>query len=211
MYTQIVGDLGPGVAVLAHMLKLAGVYFNDTTDATVLDTFTSNSFFEDYYRPYIADTATVDMPAEVRREFISFLRNFNPANSASANKNDWLVFDMVPVFLFSGRLLFVEYSYADLSAEFPATIPQEEYDIAHNRATAMKEAAAAKGWPVIVCEYAQFVNKSSYRDYIFSQLGLSNAENFEPVRAIYHDRYAQQATRNQLAAFTDENPADGLS
>jgi hypothetical protein len=208
MYTQIVGGYGPQANVIAHLLKLGGVFFNDNTDDTSAATFTANSFFEDYYRPYSADGGA--LPEDVLRELDSFLRSADLVGAASANKKDSVVFGYVAQRI-RGRFLFVVYSVAGLTREFPTPVDMALYDKDHDNATAMLGSAQENGWEIYTIDYDKFVTSPAYRIDTFNQLGLSLPSDTDAVLQLYHDHYAQQATQNHLAAFIDENSADGIS
>jgi hypothetical protein len=209
MYTQIVGCYGPQANVVAHLLKLSGVFFNDAADDTAADTFTRNSLFEDYYRPYL-DNPGQSLPADVTKEFYSFLRQTDLSNTASVNKTDWVVFDQVASRI-RGRLIFVAYSVAGLENEFPAPVDAAQYAREHETALGMLAAAQENGWETITLDYDKFVAQPKYRTAIFNQLGYELPAAVDTVMQLYHDQHALLATQQQLAAFTDEDPADGLS
>lgn len=209
MYTQIVGCYGPQANVVAHLLKLSGVFFNDAADDTAADTFTRNSVFEDYYRPYL-DNLGQPLPADVATEFYSFLRQADLSNTASVNKTDWVVFDQVAARI-RGRLIFVAYSIAGLENEFPAPVDAAQYAVEHERALGMLAAAQENGWETVTLDYDKFVAQPKYRTAIFSQLGYELPAAVDTAMQLYHDQHALLATKNQLAAFTDEDPANGLS
>jgi hypothetical protein len=209
VYTQIVGYYGPQAAVIAHLLKRSGVFFNDASDDTFVDTFTRNSLFEDYYRPYI-DTPEQPLPADVAKEFYSFLRQADLSNTASVNKTDWVVFDQVAARI-RGRLIFVAYSIAGLEREFPAPVAVAQYAREHEIALGMLAAAQENGWETITLDYDKFVAQPEYRTDIFNQLSYALPDTVDTVMQLYHDQHAMLATKQHLATFTDENPADGLS
>jgi hypothetical protein len=209
MYTQIVGCYGPQAGVIAHLLKLSGVFFNDATDDTAADTFTRNSLFEDYYRPYL-DNPKQPLPADVAKEFYSFLRQADLSNTAAVNKTDWVVFDQVASRI-RGRLIFVAYSIAGLENEFPAPVDTAQYAVEHERALGMLAAAQENGWETVTLDYDKFVAQPKYRVATFNQLGYALPDTVDTVMQLYHDQHATLATKQHLAAFTDENPADGLS
>lgn len=209
MYTQIANCYGPQANVIAHLLKLNGVFFNDSTDETSADTFTYSSLFEDYYRPYL-DPPGQALPAGMLNEFFSFLRCANLDNKASANKTDWVVFKQVAQRI-RGRLILPIYSVAGLENEFPASVDTAQYTYEHETVLSMLAAAQENGWETVTLDYDKFVTQPKYRTAIFNQLGYVLPDSVDAVMQLYHDQHAMYAAQKQIAAFTDENPADRLS
>jgi len=208
MYTQVVSGVGPQAKVLAHLLRLSGLYFNDMDDATNSTTFTYGTLFEDYYRPYIQDADTTNFPLEVKRELLAFLQHADLSSAASVNKEDWRVFETVASSI-RGRLLFVEYSETELNAEFPVPTASDEYGAAQTRANKLKIIAEENGWDVITCNYAEFLKSNKYQKDLFAELELPLPENVETVVQLYHDEYASVLAQNKLQDFVNENTDNG--
>ncbi|NBR22958.1 MAG: hypothetical protein EBU08_04060 [Micrococcales bacterium] len=208
MYTQIVSGVGPQAKVLAHLLRLSGAYFNDIDDATNTTTFTYNTVFEDYYRAYTHGANTANLPPEVQRELLAFLRHTDLSNTASVNKEDWRVFETVASSI-HGRLLFVEYTETELNAEFPTPTDSQEYVDAQARANKMKIAAEVNGWNVVTCNYAEFLTSNKYQKNLFAALGLQLPAHVETVVQLYHDEYASALAQNKLQDFVNENTDNG--
>jgi hypothetical protein len=105
----------------------------------------------------------------------------------------------------------VAYSVAGLESEFPAPVDAAQYASEHDIAIEMLNTAQKNGWEISTLDYDKFVTTPAYRIDIFNALGLSLPPEIDSVVQLYHDQYAQRATQNYLAAFINEDSADGIS
>jgi hypothetical protein len=179
MYYQIISNHSTQAKVLAHILKKSGVYFNDIENENDYFFYTNNTWFEDFYRPYLNGNNQITLDEPTENELRFFMSNTNWNNKASCNILDLLISKYFSQYMPKGTLIVVDYPIEQLNDDLIEEISTEEYAQLENLKLNFIE--SCKDWNIVRVDYSRFIDDKAYFQSIMQSLGLSSNEDVQTI------------------------------
>lgn len=204
MYYQIIGNYGPQSLVIADILKKSGIFFNNYEDQNndYVGNYTYNSFLEDYYRPFVKCDDTLfpyleNMDSGYYSELVSYIKSYGWDSKGSCNLLDMLVSETNSVYK-KGTLIYVDYSYKDMSSEFMNLINTNYYDKYSNLIQKNLSDYSNSNWKIITLDYHKFITENKYKNMVYQTLNIDNSINLNSIYIKYHDTFMKNITQNTI-------------
>lgn len=198
--TYLTGFDGPHVNLVAHCLKILGLYQSEFDNEDDLVTYTESNILEQYYRSCIPNNCV--LTEELSRELLGFLARNKPQMSSEVIKDNMALscLNYVKLFL-PGQIVYIKYSYEDMNDVFFDNVDKTVYE---KDAELIKEAKAivdeTDTWDFINIDYKKFISDLDYRAEALDRISggyearqnkdLISDEVVESLVSKYNDLYS---------------------
>jgi hypothetical protein len=170
MYYQIISNHEIQAKVIAHVLKKCNCYINDYDNEEDSFHFTHNTWFEDYYRPYIHGLIPIVLDEPVENELKYFLQTQNWDKKVSSNLLDSLISGYIHQYMPQSTLIVVDYALEDLNDDLIYEMTLEEYNSSETLKQNFVENCPT--WEIVRVDYKSFISDKSYFKKIMQLLNL---------------------------------------
>lgn len=175
MHTHILGLEGPHIGLFSHLLKKSGYfYFNNNTDETDLENYAKNDSLEKFYRHL--DSNDFKLENNFINELFGSFPKFDE-NLTTNNFRDIICLQHLLNTPFLGTVVYVEYNYSDINAEFLDSVPEVEYNKNLSKLNSFIENVNQSNWNLITVNYPQFLSNSEYRASKLLEIFSTQVEN----------------------------------
>lgn len=170
MYYQIISNHEIQAKVMAHVLKKCNCYINDYDNEEDSFHFTHNTWFEDYYRPYINGLTPITLDQSVENELKYFLQSQNWNKKVSSNLLDSLISKYIYQYMPQSTLIVIDYALEDLNDDLIHEMLLEEY----NSSEILKQnfIENCPTWEIVRVDYKNLISDKTYFQDIIKLLKL---------------------------------------